>query len=83
METYLYCVNKDAPEEATQIKSTWNREHANYIAEDAAAHYYANFEEYPKVQDVFCIYDAEGIPLGKFKVRVDLDPVFRASKVEY
>ncbi len=85
MKAYKYIVDECDPfEYASCFNSDWDEEDADYIAKDAADHYYSESAGGWKWNESISIevFKEDGTSLGVFDVGYDLEPQFWVSQEE-
>lgn len=70
------------PRDAECFDTVWDIDDPEYIAEDAARHYYENNDGWEDNWPVFFELYQDGVSIGVFEVGLEFDPTFSASPYE-
>ena len=67
------------PRDAEIFETVWDIDDPEYMAEDAADHFYANNDGWESSWPVFFELYGDGVSLGVFEVDLEFNPTFSAS----
>lgn len=85
--SYHYCVDdyndSDGFEGSCRFTSTWSNDNLEYIAEDAAEHYWDEKDGWEsKWPRIFTIYSPDGTMLGRVEIEMEYRTHFSGRELE-